>query len=77
MGMNLRGFLSNYSRFHETIPSEACAKSAIQNVLGVEWNAKDDSLHIHCRMPHSEKVTKRIVAPSPPCMTLTDGWYLS
>ncbi|VDL80872.1 unnamed protein product [Nippostrongylus brasiliensis] len=38
MKMNLREFATNGSSLSEILPDEACAKSTIQKVLGVEWH---------------------------------------
>ncbi|XGW31610.1 hypothetical protein V3C99_010066 [Haemonchus contortus] len=62
MGMNLREFLSNDSSLRKQLPQEACAKSTIQKVLGILWNAETDTLNIKCTLPTSEVLTKRLVA---------------
>ncbi|KHJ89034.1 integrase core domain protein [Oesophagostomum dentatum] len=62
MGMNLREFLSNSNSLLSILPEEACANGNIQKVLGIEWNATQDTLKIGCSMTNKRRLTKREVA---------------
>uniref|UniRef100_A0A7I4XUZ7 Reverse transcriptase domain-containing protein n=1 Tax=Haemonchus contortus TaxID=6289 RepID=A0A7I4XUZ7_HAECO len=47
MGMNLRQFLSNETTINEAFPEEVGAQSTSQKVLGIMWDAKNDTLYTY------------------------------
>ncbi|KAL6734956.1 hypothetical protein Aduo_005442 [Ancylostoma duodenale] len=76
MGMNLREFLANDVNLKDFIFQEACAKAAVQKVLGIEWNATGDCLSMHCTLPLTGQVTKRIVARQIAAVYDPLGWLV-
>ncbi|EYB91440.1 hypothetical protein Y032_0206g1994 [Ancylostoma ceylanicum] len=76
MGMNLREFLANDVNLKDFISQEACAKAAVQKVLGIEWNATGDYLSMCCTLPFIGQVTKRIVARQIAAVYDPLGWLV-
>ncbi|KAK6762412.1 hypothetical protein RB195_023216 [Necator americanus] len=62
MNTNLREFLANTDSLHEFLPQQAIAKSTLQKVLGIAWDASRDRLGMRTSFPYVEVVTKRLVA---------------
>nr|CDJ95673.1 Retrotransposon domain containing protein [Haemonchus contortus] len=62
MGMDLRQFLSNETTINEAFPKEVGAQNTSQKVLGIIWDARNDTLAIRCIFPLDETLTKRLVA---------------
>ncbi|EYC20962.1 hypothetical protein Y032_0020g155 [Ancylostoma ceylanicum] len=62
MNMNLREFLANNSKVQEKFSSEIRASKTTQKVLGISWDATNDTTSIECKFMETPKITKRAIA---------------
>lgn len=54
--------LSNETTLNDAFPKEVGAQSTSQKVLGIMWDAQNDTLAIRCIIPLYETLKKRLVA---------------
>uniref|UniRef100_A0A7I4XZ14 DUF1758 domain-containing protein n=1 Tax=Haemonchus contortus TaxID=6289 RepID=A0A7I4XZ14_HAECO len=76
MGMNLREFTSNDLSLRNKLPEEACSTPSPKKVLGILWDAQDDSLIMRCSLPPSNTITKRLVARQIASIYDPFGWLV-
>ncbi|KAK6763594.1 hypothetical protein RB195_024061 [Necator americanus] len=62
MNVNLREFLANDGSVQEKFPNEIRASKATQKVLGIPWDANNDTMSIECKFIDTPKITKRAIA---------------